>query len=1013
MPNNNKAFQDIKGKSSLLDFVQKKTGVQPVRVGKAYRFKPCPLCESKDSFTINNKTPELYNCFVCGGGDIFTFSEKVGNLSKAEALADVAKFAGVNLDDYRDDKKPVRINKLQELLRETVKYYQACLANNHEAVQFLTKEKPAGRGHTEDTIKQMEIGFTDGGLARALKNAGYTDSLIKQSGLYVEDKNTKGKWRDYFVKGLLIFPHRLQNGDIGHFTIKDPNKRLNYQLAAEHRLKGFYFSNQKAISRDEIIIVEGENDLASCLDIDLVNTMACIGSLSDVQIRWIEKHASNKTFYFWFDNDTKWKKNKPPAGVIYTRKLYQALIKNPDCTVYVLSALMDSAEDPDDFIQKDKSTARQRFEVLKRKAQHPLAWEFSAMRPEDRENMDAALKYLQDINFFNNLGLVPNVNRSAIIKAAESVGFTREEILSAVKEFRALREMLDDLRGSTDSGYQKTERFQREFSDHVWKHFNEYGKFFVSPGDKLHLFYQHVIYSIGENISWHALLHQEAGLNATTPLSKFVTSEIKSLCHIRGDRLESFSWIHRLGSQQLSELYYNLADSKNRIIKVKAGNITLIDNGTNEDRVLLSESNSVNQFDYNDSADINNAMGYLDKYVLKSQTCPPAQAYYVVAHALSCFLLPFSKSKPLLKMEGGSQSAKTSSARVCGYLIYGRDMVGSMTTASAYSMAGQDPLLIFDNIENQDIDKNFLNFLLLLATGATRFKRTSGSDTGVTPEVLNSMAIITGIEPFSKPELINRAFTINYDRNQWGDITYNEDVVAEKIIGHRNEMLSAWLMILSREILPCMEDTAEILRYIRTSHKDHSKSRMDGHLSILTLITRSLLRYIPLSPALADKAAGRPGEYFLLDEWITYQNKQARETERSTNVILQLLDGIRSVYLQAFQSLPAVSENGDPQRIDQTVNPGLLKTDVSRQRIENDGIENDDVEYFFDVSTKELLAMFQRYAKEQGIKVPFASAGQLGVRMKNDKQVLQEAGWSFEKVKKIKGERITRHKWQG
>ena len=279
-------FQLVKSKANLAEFICNKSSDAKIKEsGNTIRVNPCPFCDSKDSFSIKTDTPEVYKCFSCGSsGDIFNFLEKLDGVDRKESLTILAEQYNVDLESgKKPNKKPE--NQLQKVLLAAVDYYKTNLQADNDALAYLTKDKPAGRGHTNETIKKMDIGLADGNMAKTLVKNGISEVDLKRSGLYIEDK--KGEWRDYFVKGLIIFPHKINSNNIAHFTVKDPNKKFEYQLKSENRLGDFHWSNQKCITQETNVLIEGENDLASCFDIGINNAMASLGSLSDKQIRWL------------------------------------------------------------------------------------------------------------------------------------------------------------------------------------------------------------------------------------------------------------------------------------------------------------------------------------------------------------------------------------------------------------------------------------------------------------------------------------------------------------------------------------------------------------------------------------------------------------------------------------------------------------------------------------------------------------------------------------------------------
>jgi hypothetical protein len=312
-----------------------------------------------------------------------------------------------------------------------------------------------------------------------------------------------------------------------------------------------------------------------------------------------------------------------------------------------------------------------------------------------------------------------------------------------------------------------------------------------------------------------------------------------------------------------------------------------------------------------------------------------------------------------MKMEGMSGSGKTTAAKLLSLLIYGENMVGRSSTASDYSMASTEPLIIKDNMETDDINRNALNFLLLAATGATNIKRAQGTESGVVTEKINCLVAITAIEPFAKPELINRTFIVDFSKRYQRKEFVETDAVI-KLMARRDDILSAWLLVLAEKVLPSLAERGKVIQYIKEHHREYAKERVTEFTALLTLLCKALVRYMPLPEELKAEAGDRAPEYVLLDA-----------------VWVELMGAL--VYRRIIQ---------DP-----------------------DGRPTGHQIYHFDCTTADLLAMLNRYGREYGIRVPFSNAKQLGVRVANELETLRRGGWQTGMVKVIHGNRISRWQW--
>lgn len=1016
--NTDTVFQDVKSRADLVEYIAQASNTKPKPSGSSIFFNPAPCCGHNDCFYVFGPDKDAFNCRSCDdqGGDIFTYAEKIQGMSKGEALRAVAEWAGVALPELKKpgaaSEKPKPENRLQMVLEASIAHYQSVLAEQADMMAWLTQEKPAGRGHKPSTLKTMEVGCSDGKLAEALGKHGFTLDEVKAAGLYVESKKTPGEWRDFFVPGLVIFPHRLPSGEVAHFTLKDPKKKLDYQLRGEHRLDGFLFGNQKAIRAETVICIEGENDLASFFDAGVKNALASLGQLSDAQMAWLDAQASGKTIITWFDYDTKWGDNgQPPAGWKYTRKVYQRLLRNTSCKVLVASGLMEPGEDPDDWIQKDLESAPKRIQAALKKAMNPLLWELRVMPADVRGDADACLRYLTEIDFFEYLSLLPELQRDAVIVEMQKLGFSRDAVMSGVKESYGLKDQLTALLDSFN-GSVKSTNYKRTAAVAVWDYFRQRGRFFVR-GDRLCLFYKHMIYTIGDNDAWNALLHREAHLNPKQEEVPFVIAELKALTFSRGDRVDELGWISLFSDALGPVLYLNLKDPANRIMKITHDGVDISENGTNPHNALLEPSGQMQPFHYDADVNVAAAMHEFRDSILDNLSCEPAQRYLVLAWGLSCFLMPFATSHALMKFEGMSESGKTTAIRLLSMVIFGQDMVGESSSAADYSMAATEPLIIKDNLETDNMTKMGLQFLLQVATGGNKIKREQGTQNKVGLEKMNCLVAITAIEPFVKPELINRTLILDFSK-KYQRSDFVDSATIHTLKTKRDEMLSAWLLVMSDKVISSLEERGKIIQYIREHHKGFSKSRMTEFIALLVLIARALLRYMPLSNELRLDAGDRPPEYVLLDAWVKYQNEHSRAIEQGTNMVLQLLDGLRRVYLIVYSRNDAelMAGNGHYGVNQVRIWCDLMGMHVWREELvsEVDPLKKRQT-FYFDAGTADLLAMLNKYGREYGVKVPFGSARQLGVRVTNEGETLIRAGWRREPIKMVHGEQIYRWRW--
>jgi DNA primase len=148
----------------------------------------CPFHKEKTpSFSVH-ATRQFYHCFGCGAsGDVFSFIQKIENITFPEAIRAVAQKMGVALPkatfsseaEARDAK--IR-TALLEIHERACTFFQECLwrSEGARARQYLT-----GRGLDEATIRKFRIGFApdSGFLLRDRLKGEFSEEALRDSGL--------------------------------------------------------------------------------------------------------------------------------------------------------------------------------------------------------------------------------------------------------------------------------------------------------------------------------------------------------------------------------------------------------------------------------------------------------------------------------------------------------------------------------------------------------------------------------------------------------------------------------------------------------------------------------------------------------------------------------------------------------------------------------------------------------------------------------------------------------------
>jgi DNA primase len=184
----------------------------------------CPFHgEKTPSFSVH-ATRQFYHCFGCGvSGDVFSFVQKIENITFPESVRLVAQKLGIplpkatfsNPGEARDAKLRAQLFDAQE---RAAAFFQECLRRPEGA---RAREYLVGRGLNEETIARFRIGYApDSGFLLRDRMAGeFSEEVMRESGLFSWKEAASSEPRAASEQQL---PHRssgpvrndiAQNGD--------------------------------------------------------------------------------------------------------------------------------------------------------------------------------------------------------------------------------------------------------------------------------------------------------------------------------------------------------------------------------------------------------------------------------------------------------------------------------------------------------------------------------------------------------------------------------------------------------------------------------------------------------------------------------------------------------------------------------------------------------------------------------------------------------------------------------
>jgi DNA primase len=149
----------------------------------------CPFHGEKTASFSVHATRQFYHCFGCGAsGDVFSFVQKIENITFPEAVRLVAQKLGIPLPKASyataGEAKEARLRaQLLQAHERAVAFFQECLRRPEGA---RAREYLKGRGLDEENIARFRIGYAPdtGFLLRDRLKDEFSEDVLRESGLF-------------------------------------------------------------------------------------------------------------------------------------------------------------------------------------------------------------------------------------------------------------------------------------------------------------------------------------------------------------------------------------------------------------------------------------------------------------------------------------------------------------------------------------------------------------------------------------------------------------------------------------------------------------------------------------------------------------------------------------------------------------------------------------------------------------------------------------------------------------
>ena len=333
-------INEIRSANDIVDVISSYIPLE--KKGKNF-FGVCPFHDDSNPSMSVSRDKQIYKCFSCGAsGNVFNFVMDYEHVDFKEALAILAKKAGIVLNSVNVKSKENKYDKYYKMYDISLKLYQNNLSSNlgTSAKEYLHK-----RGITDELIKTFKIGLattSKDSLTKILNSKDYTNKEIELYGLGTGTS-------DLYINRIMFPLFDISNNIVGFsgriYNTSSSSKYINTKETPIFKkgelLYNYYNAKDSVRLLKKIVLVEGFMDVIRLHSINVTNAVALMGtSLTKEQINLLKRLSLNITLCL--DGDSAGRKAMSVNG---------ALLEESGFNVTVVE-LPDNL-DPDEYILKN------------------------------------------------------------------------------------------------------------------------------------------------------------------------------------------------------------------------------------------------------------------------------------------------------------------------------------------------------------------------------------------------------------------------------------------------------------------------------------------------------------------------------------------------------------------------------------------------------------------------------------------------------------------------------------
>ncbi len=346
----------------------------------------CPFHNEKTASFSVSPGKQMYYCFGCGaGGNVFTFLMEYENLTFVEALEELAGKAGMELPRKSSSPEDRRKRDMRDMILQVNKlaanYFYAQLRSERGRIGF---DYLTGRGISPETVVKFGLGYSDSRLYRYMKEKGYQDAVLKETGLFTFDEK-KGPYDKFWNR--VMFPILDRNNRViafggrvmGDAKPKYLNSPETLVFDKSRNLYGLNFVHGRQAA---MIICEGYMDVIALHQAGFTNAVASLGTAFTSQHCSLLKRYTDLV-YLCYDSDG--------AGVKAAMRAIP-MMKEAGLQVKVID--LRPYKDPDEFI---RGLSPEAFQDRIRQAKNSFFYELDHIREEyDMDDPESKTRFMNE-----------------------------------------------------------------------------------------------------------------------------------------------------------------------------------------------------------------------------------------------------------------------------------------------------------------------------------------------------------------------------------------------------------------------------------------------------------------------------------------------------------------------------------------------------------------------------------------------------------------------------------------